>query len=159
MYNLFQDASNDDNLDACLSKNSKSLGQCILDCNNDTSCEADCVATFKDKHSECPCQVFQKTWTHFFQHFVQDKCPLGCPCENYECDLPDKKAILTLYSRSSSTQPVLIQPNGERLQEPFKLSSEQATFSINIIFKVVSLKTLSFKWMKIQKFTTLARRL
>ena len=54
---LFQDNSNDDNLDACLSKTSKTLGQCILDCNNDSSCETDCVSTFKDEHSECPCQV------------------------------------------------------------------------------------------------------
>ena len=59
-FNLFQDATNDDNLDACLSKNSKALGQCILDCNDDTSCEAACVSTFKDNHSECPCQVFEK---------------------------------------------------------------------------------------------------
>ena len=53
----FQDDSNDENLDACLSKTSKTLGQCILDCNNDNSCETDCVSAFKDEHSECPCQV------------------------------------------------------------------------------------------------------
>ena len=53
----FQDNSNNDNLEACLSKTSKTLGQCILDCNNDSSCETDCVSTFKDEHSECPCQV------------------------------------------------------------------------------------------------------
>ena len=38
---------------------------------------------------------------------------MGCPCDGYDCDLPDKKAILALYSRSSSTPPVLIQPNGK----------------------------------------------
>ena len=37
---------------------------------------------------------------------------MGCPCDNYDCDLPEKKAILTLYSRYT---PVLIQPNGESL--------------------------------------------
>ena len=57
---LFQDATNDENLDACLSKNSKNLGQCILDCNDDTNCEATCVTAFKKDHSECPCQVFKK---------------------------------------------------------------------------------------------------
>ena len=56
-HDLFKDATNDDNLDACISRNSKTLGQCILDCNDDTSCETTCVATFKDEHSECPCQV------------------------------------------------------------------------------------------------------
>ena len=54
---LFQDDSNGDNLDACLSKTSKTLGQCILDCDNDSSCETACVSAFKDEHSECPCQV------------------------------------------------------------------------------------------------------
>ena len=54
---LFQDESNEDNFEACFSKTSKTLGQCILDCNNDSSCETDCVSTFKDEHSECPCQV------------------------------------------------------------------------------------------------------
>ena len=54
---IFQDDTNEDNLDACLSKTSKTLGQCILDCDNDSSCETACVSAFKDEHSECPCQV------------------------------------------------------------------------------------------------------
>ena len=48
---------NADNQDACLSETSKTLGQCILDCNDDSSCETECVSAFKDEHSECPCQV------------------------------------------------------------------------------------------------------
>ena len=56
-YIVFKDATNDDNIEACLSKTSKTLGQCILDCNDDSSCEATCVQTFKTEHSECPCQV------------------------------------------------------------------------------------------------------
>ena len=54
---VFKDDSNDDNLDACLNKTSRNLGQCILDCNDDTSCETACVSAFKSEHSECPCQV------------------------------------------------------------------------------------------------------
>ena len=50
-----------------------------------------------------------------FDTFSKEKCPLGCPCDNYDCDLLEKKAILTLYSKSSSTPPVLIQPNGNFL--------------------------------------------
>ena len=42
----------------------------------------------------------------------QEKCPLGCPCDNYQCDLPEKKAILTLNTQSGNS-PVLIQPNGK----------------------------------------------
>ena len=63
---LFKDATDDDNFDACVTKNSKNLGQCILTCNDDASCEETCVTTFKEKHSKCPCQVFQN---HFFSQF------------------------------------------------------------------------------------------
>ena len=85
------------------------LGQCILDCNDDSSCETDCVSAFKDEHLECPCQVFG-TYQNHDNIIFQEKCPIGCPCDKYDCDLPEKKAILALYTRSS---PVLIQPNGE----------------------------------------------
>ena len=54
---VLKDASNDDNLDACLNKSSKTLGQCILECKDDSSCETDCVSDFKLEHSGCPCQV------------------------------------------------------------------------------------------------------
>merc|ERR1712117_450440 len=90
---------------------SKILGQCILDCSDDTSCEASCLTTFKTDHSECPCQ---------------EKCSSGCPCDSYECDLPEKKAILVLYSRSSSTPPVLIQPNGG-VTENFEFNMNENT--------------------------------
>ena len=93
-----------------MTKNSKTLGQCILDCNDDNSCESDCVNTFKIEYSECPCQVSSSSQNTFFKSF-QDKCPLGCPCDNYDCDLPEKKAILALYTRDFKPS-VLIQPNG-----------------------------------------------
>ena len=49
-------------------------------------------------------------------NFFKENCPLGCPCDGYDCDLPEKKAILALYnSGSSSRPPVLIQPEGECL--------------------------------------------
>ena len=49
---------------------------------------------------------------------IKDKCPLGCPCDNYACDLPDKMAVLALYNSGSnkngSEKPsVLIKPNGK----------------------------------------------
>ena len=87
-----------------------------MDCNDDDGCETSCVTNFKQEHRDCPCQV------SLIPYAVQilliaalklnlnfkEKCPLGCPCDNYQCDLPDKKAILTLNSFDS----VLIQPNG-----------------------------------------------
>ena len=55
---VFKDDSNDDNLDACLNKTSKTLGECILDCEDDISCESNCVSAFKDEHSQCPVARF-----------------------------------------------------------------------------------------------------
>ena len=61
---------------------------------------------------------FVKLITIFFQNVTinpvsQENCPLGCPCDNYVCDLPEKKAVLVLYSGTESKPSVLIQPNGE----------------------------------------------
>ena len=57
MPSYIKNDKNDDDLEACISKNSKTLGQCILDCKDDMSCEAACVSSFKTDYSECPCQV------------------------------------------------------------------------------------------------------
>lgn len=43
-----------------MSKNSMTLGQCILNCDDDGDCESSCVRNFKEGHAECPCQVSHK---------------------------------------------------------------------------------------------------
>ena len=64
----FKDDSNDYNIDACLNLTSKTLGQCVLDCKDDSSCETDCVSAFKNEHSECPCQVCETDY-NVFEYF------------------------------------------------------------------------------------------
>ena len=74
---------------------------------------------------------------HHCNVIFQEKCPLGCPCDDYDCDLPEKKAVLTLYTNSSTLDPipVLIQPNGK-----------YPTMTSGLIsFKVASLKILNSK--------------
>ena len=48
---------NEDNLKECMKEKSIDLGKCIIDCNNDQSCEQSCVDSFKDQYDQCPCQV------------------------------------------------------------------------------------------------------
>ena len=48
---------NDENLKNCIGQNSIELGQCILDCDENETCEAGCIKEFKNHHKECPCQV------------------------------------------------------------------------------------------------------
>ena len=77
--NYSQDDSNADNQDACLNKSSKTLGQCILDCNDDSSCETACVSAFKDEHSECPCQVYYGIHQNVFLYFFIGEMPTRMP--------------------------------------------------------------------------------
>lgn len=86
-----------ENLNACISQNEKFLGDCILKCNSDAECKNDCVTQFENNYSECPCQ---------------EKCPYGCPCDGYDCEISQKKSVLVLYTRENSNQPVLIKADG-----------------------------------------------
>ena len=52
-----QSPQNEDNLQQCKKEKSIDLGQCIIDCKNDQSCEQSCVNLFKVRYDECPCQV------------------------------------------------------------------------------------------------------
>ena len=48
---------NQDNLQECMKEKSIDLGQCIIDCNGNQSCEQSCVSLFKEQYEQCPCQV------------------------------------------------------------------------------------------------------
>ena len=50
-------SQNEDNLQECMKEKSINLGQCIIDCNGDQSCEDSCVNLFKVQYDQCPCQV------------------------------------------------------------------------------------------------------
>ena len=59
---------------------------------------------------------------------------MGCPCDGYDCDLPDKKAILMLYNSGSSSKPsVLIQPNGKLPYQQAQMAGSKNLFQIKII--------------------------
>ena len=80
MLFVFKDDSNADNQEACFTKNSKTLGQCILDCNDESTCEAACVSAFKNDHSECPCQVCRMVHSEWIVDNIllsQGKLPTG----------------------------------------------------------------------------------
>ena len=83
-----------------------------------------CVYSFKDQYDQCPCQVRR---SENFNHFrwlklasmikniilnFQDDCPLGCPCDAFDCQ-PDKKSVLVLNTYTSSNVPVHLKFDGE----------------------------------------------
>ena len=110
-----------------MNEKSIDLGQCILDCNGEKSCEESCVSLFKYQYDQCPCQVYMETsfsygpdglgsrlWVYRLDPtllYFQDDCPFGCPCDSFDCQ-PDKKSVLVLNTFTSSQTPVLIKYDG-----------------------------------------------
>ena len=50
-------SQNKDNLQQCMIEKSINLGQCIIDCNRERTCEQSCVNMFNEQYDQCPCQV------------------------------------------------------------------------------------------------------
>ena len=65
-------SQNEDNLQECKKEKSIDLGQCIIDCNDDQSCEQSCVNFFKVRYDECPCQVKKSKKAFDFRKLDQD---------------------------------------------------------------------------------------
>ena len=50
-------SQNKENLQQCIVEKSINLGQCIIDCNREQTCEQSCVNMFNEQYDQCPCQV------------------------------------------------------------------------------------------------------
>ena len=46
-----------DDWNECIDNSSIVLGRCIIDCNENHICEAECLKSFKNEHNDCPCEV------------------------------------------------------------------------------------------------------
>ena len=115
------------------------LGQCIIDCNGEQSCEQSCVNMFKVQYDRCPCQVWiERITISVFKWLFKDDCPFGCPCDSFDCQ-PDKKSVLVLNTYSSN-KPVLIKFDGE--------FNQQIIFDCKIV-KAVLTKTSISLWVRI----------
>ena len=54
---VFQDVTENVNWNQCLDINGASLARCIYNCNKNGDCEDACVAQFKGRTADCPCEV------------------------------------------------------------------------------------------------------
>ena len=61
---------------------------------------------------------------------IEKNCSQGCLCGNYQCDLPEKKAILTLSTWNKVNSPVLIKPEG-KYKNPLKSRLFKPTYFKN----------------------------
>ena len=48
---------NNQDWNRCIDDNSLTLGRCVYNCNNNEQCEDDCLARFKTRQLDCPCEV------------------------------------------------------------------------------------------------------
>ena len=55
----FQDVTQNADWNKCLDVNGMSLARCIYNCEDNGGCENECVAQFKSRTADCPCEVFR----------------------------------------------------------------------------------------------------
>ena len=54
---VYQDITENADWNKCLDVNGMSLARCIYHCEDNGDCESDCVAQFKGRTANCPCEV------------------------------------------------------------------------------------------------------
>ena len=110
---------------ACVAQMDAIFTECVLACNHNSECYADCNRDYVDNVEKCPCQ---------------SGCVNGCPCAEYYCEGHDtlpgtttsmittttvatttlstaKKSILMLNTYKSDNQPLIINPSGDFLDD------------------------------------------
>ena len=61
---------NNQNWNRCIDDNSLTLGRCVYHCQNNEQCEDDCLARFKTRQLDCPCEViFRKNVKKILENF------------------------------------------------------------------------------------------
>ena len=125
----FQDVTANEDWNQCLDINGMSLARCIYNCDDNIACEIDCVANFKTKTVDCPCEVSWNgvnrngslsdkfcPWSSWldsddslrrynFKTKIKDNCPSGCPCELYDCDDTSPTITSTTSMATTTTEP------------------------------------------------------
>ena len=77
----WQDKRSNNEWNRCIDENSIFWGRCIYDCDGDDQCENQCVAEFKLKQEDCPCEVFIRLHNIlynplFFRKTVSEDAPV-----------------------------------------------------------------------------------
>ena len=131
---FFQEKETNADWNDCIDDNGSKLGRCIYSCNNNDTCEDQCVDQFKTRQFDCPCEVKYSFGFYSFI-YLQENCPGGCPCDDYPCvetttapdvttpttpaktTSPATNAVLVLGTRDPANKPMVIDWNGKFLIE------------------------------------------
>ena len=84
--------SNPDYL-ACLDSVEETYVRCLLDCDHETDCLAECVREYEENKKVCPCE---------------ENCPNGCPCPQYDCTQTESTTQLATTTPKISKNLVLV---------------------------------------------------
>ena len=117
----------------CIDDNSLTLGRCVYNCQNNEQCEDDCLARFKTRQLDCPCEVILRKNPNEikFTRKIQENCSAGCPCSDFDClaptsvpevttatvpsttTSPSGNAVLVLSTFSFNNKPFIVDFNGK----------------------------------------------
>ena len=53
----FKDMESNPDWNMCIDHNGMRMGRCVHACNGNEACELDCLAGFKSRQKDCPCEV------------------------------------------------------------------------------------------------------
>ena len=108
----------------CIDENSLTLGRCVYDCQNNEQCEDDCLARFKTRQLDCPCEVVFRKQSKGNTRKIQENCSAGCPCSGFDCIAPTSVPEVTTATVPATTTPptgnaVLVLNNYNSNNKPF----------------------------------------
>ena len=87
----------------CIDDNSLALGRCVYDCENNVQCEDDCLARFKTRQLDCPCEVILRKNMIENTRKIQENCSAGCPCSGFDCLAPTSAPEVTTTTVTATT--------------------------------------------------------
>ena len=59
----------------CIDNNGSILGRCVHACNGKETCEMECLKSFKDRQTNCPCEVNRNSMSSYFGHVFRARDP------------------------------------------------------------------------------------
>ena len=109
----------------CMDRIGAIFSRCMHTCNDNQSCENDCVMEFKESKKTCPCEVGRGAYNKQGNNTVQEKCPAGCPCNSLDCDeIPSNVDAVLVLDTSNDNIPFIVDFQGRKCYNTKALVSD-----------------------------------
>ena len=130
----------------CIDDNSLTLGRCVYNCENNEQCEDDCLARFKTRQLDCPCEViFRKNPKEILEKFRKIVRP----------DVPAVvSTVLRQHQFRKSPRPPFLLPQHHHPETRFLFWVPTVPITnLSLLISTVNITRFSWilKWISIQK--------